>query len=298
MNQRMKILLAYDGSSYADDALSELHRAGLTAEAEVMIFSVAEPVSSLEAMGVGLGGFSAEVAEFDPARKSAQAHALAQQASEQVRQHFPGWHVLAETGDGSPAAEIIRKAEEWKASLIVAGSRGLSKLSQLLIGSVSKKIATEAGCSVHISRRSDVEQGIPVRLVIGVDGSSGSNAAVNAVAARTWPQDSEVRLVTSVEPFHQYGRTPEEKFANAANVQQPEAAKLRAAGLNVSSVVEIENTQKLLLRVAENWEADCIFVGARKLSKFGRFMLGSVSTAVVVRAPCSVEVVRPVQARQ
>jgi nucleotide-binding universal stress UspA family protein len=298
MNQQMKILLAYDGSSYADDALKELHRAGLPAEAEAMIFSVAEPVSSLEAMGAGMGGFSAEVAEFDPARRLEQARTLAQQASEEARQHFPGWNVLAETGDGPPAAAVIRKAEEWGASLIVAGSRGLSRLSQLLIGSVSKKIATEADCSVRISRRSGVAPGAPARLVIGVDGSSGSSAAVKAVAARAWPQDSEVRLVTSVEPFHQYGRTPEEKFANAANAQLPEEAKLRAAGLNVSLVVEVEDPQKLLFRVAENWEADCIFVGARKLGSFGRFMLGSVSTAVVAHAPCSVEVVRPVQARR
>ena len=298
MNQRMKILLAYDGSSCADDALKELHRAGLPAEAEVMIFSVAEPVSSLEAMGAGMGGFSAEVAEFDSAHRLAQARALAQQASEGVRQHFPGWNVLAETGDGQPAAEVIRKAEEWDASLIVAGSRGLSNLSQLLIGSVSKIIATEADCSVRISRRSGVEQGAPGRIVIGVDGSSGSSAAVKAVAARAWPQESEVRLVTSVEPFHKYGRTPEEKFANAANTQQPEEARLRAAGLNVSLVVEVEDPQKLLLRVAENWEADCIFVGARKLGGFGRLMLGSVSTAIVAHAHCSVEVVRPMQARR
>lgn len=298
MNQQMKILLACDGSSNTDDALKELHRAGLPAEAEVMIFSVAEPVSSLEAMGAGIGGFSAEVAEFDPSRKLKQAHALAQQASERVRQHFPGWNVLAEAGDGPPAAEVIRKAEEWGASLIVVGSRGLSKLSQLLIGSVSKKVVTEADCSVRISRRSGMEPGAPARIVIGVDGSSGSSAAVKAVAARAWPQESEVRLVTSVEPFHQYGRTPEEKFASAVNAQQPEEARLRAAGLNVSLVVEVEDPQKLLLHVAENWEADCIFVGARKLGSFGRFMLGSVSTAVVAHAPCSVEVVRPSQARQ
>ena len=42
-----------------------------------MILSVAEPVSSFEAMGAGFRGFRAEVVEFDPARKLEQARALA-----------------------------------------------------------------------------------------------------------------------------------------------------------------------------------------------------------------------------
>jgi nucleotide-binding universal stress UspA family protein len=250
MNQRMKILIAYDGSSFADDALKELHRAGLHAEADAMILSVAEPVSSFEAMGAGLRGFRAEVAEFDPARQLEQARALAQRAGEQVGQQFPGWRVSTEAVEGPPAADVIRKAKEWGADLIVTGSQGLSRLSQLLIGSVSKKIATEADCSVRISRRSGVEQDAPARIVIGVDGSSGSSAAVKAVAARAWPKESEVRLVTSVEPFHMYGLTPEEKFANAANAQLLEEATLRAAGLDVCSVVEVEDPQTLLTRVA------------------------------------------------
>jgi nucleotide-binding universal stress UspA family protein len=64
------------------------------------------------------------------------------------------------------------------------------------------------------------------------------------------------------------------------------------------SGIEIEDPQTLLTRVAKDWEADCIFVGARKLSRFGRFMIGSVSTAVIARAPCSVEVVRSPQAKR
>jgi nucleotide-binding universal stress UspA family protein len=62
--------------------------------------------------------------------------------------------------------------------------------------------------------------------------------------------------------------------------------------LITSSVVKEENPKKLLLSEAEDWNADCIFVGARGLSGFERFWLGSVSTAVVTRAHCSVEVVR------
>jgi nucleotide-binding universal stress UspA family protein len=76
-------------------------------------------------MGAGLRGFRAEVAEFDPARKLEQARTLEQRVGEQVGQRFPGWRVSTEAVEDPPAAEVIRKAREWGADLIVAGSRGL-----------------------------------------------------------------------------------------------------------------------------------------------------------------------------
>jgi nucleotide-binding universal stress UspA family protein len=60
-------------------------------------------------------------------------------------------------------------------------------------------------------------------------------------------------------------------------------------------VVKEENPKRLLISEAEDWGADCIFVGARGLSHIERFWLGSVSTAVAPRAHCSVEVVREKQ---
>jgi nucleotide-binding universal stress UspA family protein len=60
----------------------------------------------------------------------------------------------------------------------------------------------------------------------------------------------------------------------------------------VSSLVEEEDATRLLVREAEQWGADSIFVGARGLGRLGRLLLGSVSTAVVARAHCTVEVIR------
>jgi nucleotide-binding universal stress UspA family protein len=75
----------------------------------------------------------------------------------------------------------------------------------------------------------------------------------------------------------------------------PEAAeeRLRAADLEVTCVIEEEDPKHLLVKEAGAWQAASIFVGARELSRIGRLLLGSVSTAVVAPAPCSVEVVRP-----
>jgi hypothetical protein len=53
-----------------------------------------------------------------------------------------------------------------------------------------------------------------------------------------------------------------------------------------------ERPKKRSSRRGSKLGADCIFVGARGLSRFERFRLGSVSAATAARAHCSVEIVR------
>jgi nucleotide-binding universal stress UspA family protein len=67
---------------------------------------------------------------------------------------------------------------------------------------------------------------------------------------------------------------------------------LRASDLAVTSVITTGDPKQALLDEADGWDADCLFIGARGHNRLVRFMLGSVATAVVARAHCSVEVVR------
>ncbi len=294
----MKILIAYDGSSCADAALDDLKRAGLPEEAEAFVMSVAEqwfpppPPSSYEIVESSLIWSATPEAVQQMSQATEQANTMAFQASQVVKSNFPNWMIRAEGCCGSPASEVIEKAEEWGADLIVVGSRGRSGFSRLILGSVSQRVVTEAPCSVRVSRSSGGKKDTPVRILIGVDGSPCSRVAVRTVAARAWPKGSEVRLVSSVDPWHMYAVEPADKYAGAEGIQQLAEAELRAAGLQVSSVIKEENPKHLLVAEAESWKADSIFVGARGLGRLGRLLLGSVSTAVVSRSHCSVEVVR------
>jgi nucleotide-binding universal stress UspA family protein len=59
--------------------------------------------------------------------------------------------------EGSPRETIVDEADRWGADLIVMGSRGLSALNRLLLGSVSNAVVHHAKCSVEIVRKREMK---------------------------------------------------------------------------------------------------------------------------------------------
>ncbi|SDD26314.1 Nucleotide-binding universal stress protein, UspA family [Terribacillus halophilus] len=51
---------------------------------------------------------------------------------------------------GEPAPMILEHARDTKADLIIIGSRGLNPLQEVVLGSVSSRVAKRAKCSVMI----------------------------------------------------------------------------------------------------------------------------------------------------
>lgn len=315
MSERMKLLIGYDGSDCADAALDDLKRAGLPLEAEAVVISVAEvwlpppPPSSYEILNEteeAQAPVDLKKVYVKGSRAVEEAQKMAERARERLLSNFPGWQVQAEGMYGSPAWELIMRADTWRPDLVVVGSHGRSALGRLVLGSISQKVVTESRSSVRVARgRVEVEDS-PVRLIIGVDGSEFSDEAVRAVARRRWPAGTEARIVIVDDPLTPtlighviptVARWVEESNAEEREWVKSVTEKAREAlsetELRVSSVAGAGDPKKLLVEAAEEWNADCIFVGSTGTSsRFERFLLGSVSTAVVARAQCSVEVVR------
>ncbi len=314
MDTLMKILIAYDGSACADAALADLERAGFPRKAEAAVISVGEawlpapPPSSYEIVEAALGDDQAVNAKPMPEEGGyvlEEARALAEGAAKRIQASFPDWKVRSEARFGSPASQLLAVADQWRPDLIVAGSHGRSAIGRLILGSVSHKVVTEARCSVRIARGQPKKSDSPVRIVVGVDGSPSAEGAARAVAAREWPAGSAVRLIAvfdTITPTMAGSLIPpvvhwaeEENLAAVELVRRMVESlepQFRSANLSVSPVVKPGNPKRILVQEAEGWEADCIFVGARGLSRIDRFLLGSVSAAVAGRAHCSVEVVR------
>jgi nucleotide-binding universal stress UspA family protein len=312
MKEQMKILIGYDGSPCADAALDDLRRAGLSREAQAIILSVFEQwlphaagnnlIHSNTGNSSQAGSGTLWTSAATGAEPVSETRALALRGKSLLQTHFPDWEIKAEESSGSPASEILKRAKDWKPDLIAVGSQGHSGLGRFLLGSVSQKVANEAQCSVRVARGTVWKDGAPVRILIALDGSSGSEAAVRAVCSRMWPTESEVRLTTVIDrplvPIVNHlvpsvgggGASHDtwvQKFVDAAT------KKLRAADLVVSSRIEEGDPKSLIIANAEEWGAECIFIGAScARNSFEKFLLGSVATAVVSRAHCSVEIVR------
>ncbi len=303
----MKILMAYDGSTCADAALHELRRAGLPLDAEAVVLSVADvwmppPAPShqnpLGAKVVRTLALARETARAQAVQAIEDARALAQRAKTHVQSYFPDWRVEVEAVADSPAWGIIKKADEWKPDLLVVGSHGYSAVSRFLLGSVSQKVLTTSGRSVRIARESTAVQDAPVRLLLGVDGSTEAKAMVRTVSERVWRPGSEVYAVAVVDLPLLGGALAWEADEDLDARQRIQlmvdtaAAQLRATGLTVTAAVKEGDPKRVLVDEASTWGAECIFLGARGLRRVERFLLGSVSTAVATRAQCSVEIVQ------
>lgn len=309
----MKILIGYDGSEGADAVLDDLKRAGLASDADVLVMTLAdvfvpppidEEIDNIFPMYIPEG---VRHAHKRAQQKLEQASALAKTAGEQVKTLFPSWHVEYDAQADSPAWALIRTADHWKPDLIIMGARGHSVFGgRLILGSISQRVLYEARCSVRIARENRKSEDAPIRILIGVDQSSDSNAAVDAVCSRQWPNGTEVALlavvdtVMAIDPSERLATKwievgEEKNWEQVREIFEPAAQKLRGAGLHSEVLIRRGNPADQIVQEADTWGADCIFLGARGTRGIDRLLLGSVSAAVSARAHCSVEVVRPLK---
>ncbi len=307
----MRILIGYDGSDSADEALNDLEKAGLPNDSKALVISVGDVLISSPSLGqVVIDGINSQLEQSDAhgERVMKKAEESASSAADRVHADFPKWDVSSEVSTGPPAWSLIDAASRWNASLITVGSQGRSALGRLFLGSVSKRLVMDAPCSVRVARRESQNcNDRPPRLIIGVDGSPAAEEAIYSVGQRVWADGTEVRLVSAddgVPPASIVSRLPQaadlinsylqSRKSRVAAVLDWATSELNHIGLKTSVFIEKGDPKNILLAEASKWNADCIFVGTRDFSSaFERFRLGSVSTAVVTNAQCSVEVVRP-----
>jgi nucleotide-binding universal stress UspA family protein len=146
-----------------------------------------------------------------------------------------------------------------------------------------------------------------MRILIGDDGSPYSDAAIDEVAQRKWPEGSEIRVVHAYEiplapttevwalPPDYYQRLDEAVRKQSEAIIKAAVEKLSARlgnSIKVEGKPVLGSPRAVLLDEAETWSADLIVVGSHGYPTWERLLLGSVSQAVVSHAKCSVEVVR------
>jgi len=301
-DKSMKVLIPYDGSESAELALDSLRTAGLppTLDAIVAVTNVWLPLSPYEITRAvsarRMRVLAAGASSFAPAvRDHEEQRVLSLEAERRISSIFPWGTVRAEAmqDTATVANEILRKAKQWGAELIIVGSNTSPSPHITDYAGSALKVAREAHCSVRIARACDRKDDSPIRIIIGVDGSTSAADVVDAVADRVWPVESEIRLVA----VRKNGPRDPRSDAETTVWLDAAAETLRAKGLTVSIAIRDGKPEALLLHEAREFAADCIFIDSRGLSRelndgYDRPDLGKAAAALVLGAHCSVEVVR------
>ena len=168
-----------------------------------------------------------------------------------------------------------------------------------------------APCSVEIVRATSAfSQTLSMKVLFATDGSDCSIIAARAIAAQPWPQGSLFRVL-SVEELVAVGNqmnaaslsvsllerltTEARDRANSAAETAKEILSRAQLALDSGNPTLIGEPRSVILDTAKEWGADLIVVGSHGRRGLDRFLLGSVSEAVAIHAPCSVRVVRASQ---
>ncbi|AMO63136.1 universal stress protein UspA-like protein [Mycolicibacterium phlei] len=195
---------------------------------------------------------------------------------------------------GVVVPSLVEAAEG--ADMVVVGCRGLGAIERRLLGSVSWGLLHHARCPVAVIHADAPEIDSTAPVVVGVDGSPASDAAVAAafdeasrrgvelVAVHAWSDWSNYYEVPGVQPIALEREAEEILAERLAGWQE------QYPDVTVRRVVVMDRPAHQLLEQAKT--AQLTVLGSRGRGGFVGMLLGSVSAAVAESAHTPVLVMR------
>src|ERR1044072_3515758 len=188
----MKVLVAVDSITTLDILINEMSARSWPAGTEARLLSVIDdgdvPLKTWRDEGYGISAVRREMH-----RRGEQFSALGVERLRRIG--IPSQVVIMR---GNPEFLISFAARSWPADLIMIRARNRRDFRSRLLGSVAKSVVESAPCSVEVVRAGEKADGFRVLLATG--GSSASITAGQAVAKMTWPENTEIRVVSAVNP--------------------------------------------------------------------------------------------------
>jgi nucleotide-binding universal stress UspA family protein len=266
-----RIAVGVDGSDSAGAALAWAARLARVAHAEVIAVHAFEP----------------DQAEVSPERyetmKRDAERRLADEWSAPLRDCDVHHRPLLVAGSPEMLLDV---ADDVDAGLVVVGPQSRGDVAVQHIGSLAHHFAHHTRRPLAIIPERGAHAGFD-RIVVGVDGSEGSAAAVRWCADVARALSADVLAVYAFEPIVEW--VPESDPGSWRQVVEAEitewVAPLRAAGVRVGTrVVKDIHPVAALADAAQQADAGLVIVGTRGRGGFGRLRLGHVAIQLVHRA--------------
>lgn len=207
-------------------------------------------------------------------------------------------HAVAE---GSPIDMLLEMSRDC--TMVVMGSRGLSGLSGMVLGSVSGAVVSHASCPVVVVREDNAvtEANKYGPVVVGVDGSEVSRRATEVAFEEAAARGAELLAVhTWVDTQIQgpgAGYAVSEDHWKAVQAEKEELLGTYLDGLSekypdvvVKKAITRDRPVRALADAAEG--AQLLVTGSHGRGGFKGMLLGSTSRALLQQAPCPIMVVR------
>lgn len=288
----MRVVLAVDSVKTLEILVDEMKSRLWPSATEVRVISIVEdndvPFETWRDEGYGVSAIRREMQ-----RRGEQITALAIESLREI-----GVQAEVTIMRGNPEFLISFAARSWPADLIMIRAHNRKDFRNRLLGSVAKSVTESAPCSVEVVRTHDelVTADRGLRVLLGTDGSAASLAAARAIVETTWPEETEVRVVSAVNPM--IYSLEELGFGNGSGTERAHRAigdavqVLRASSLQISADVITGKAARQIIDRARQWQADLIVVGTNERKGLSRLFSGSTSAAVARGAHCSVRIIR------
>ena len=278
-----RLLVGVDGSAAAAAALGWASRLAQRIDAEVVVGNVFEPTQA----EISPAAFDALIAEAD--------HRLTAEWSAPL--HDTGVRHRGLQLVGSPDS-LLDAVDAEGIDLLVVGTRGAGHFAGLHLGSLAHHLAHRARSPLAIIPMAGAAAGVD-RIVVGVDGSPGSAAAVSWCADIAAACEAEVVAVCVLESLSRWSTKREVERARAEACTALEGAwtaPLRAAGVTVrTQVTDSTHAVPALAEVAERSAAGMIVVGAQEFSEVLQLRHGRVPEQLVHHTHLPVILVPPAE---
>ncbi|SNY59161.1 universal stress protein [Paractinoplanes atraurantiacus] len=192
---------------------------------------------------------------------------------------------------GHAAARLLSEADD--AELMVLGSRGRGGFASLLLGSVSQRVATHAGCSVVVvrGRGGDLTEG-PV--AVGLDESQTAEKVLEVAFAEASGRGSRLSVIRGRAPVGYVNgdvELPEPSAEERARVEA-QLTPWRGKFPDVPIDVVLVHDGAAAALVDASTRAQLVVVGSRGRGTITGAVLGSVGLQLLHHADCPVYIVR------